>query len=103
MRRLPLAADDAAILDVAREWAALLADEGYGEAMALLLPSEQWSPALVERWIRNYGWHEPPADGSEYRVTDMETATGATESFPCHEVDRFDNPAADGRVAAVWF
>ena len=103
MRTLAPTAEDAQILAVAREWVALLADERYEEAMALLSPSDQWSPAMVQTWIQNYGWHEPPADGSVYRVTDLAAATGATASFPRHEVDRFDHPAADGRVAAVWF
>lgn len=103
MRRLELTAEAQEILDVVREWAAALADERFDEAMALLRPSDQWSPATVQTWIRNYGWHEPPADGSIYRVTDMATASGATGSFPRHEVDRLDRPATDGRVASVWF
>ena len=103
MHRLARTAEDAQILDVAREWAALLADERYEEAMALLLPSDKWSPATVQTWIRNYGWYEPPADGSVYRVTNMATASGATGSFPRHEIDRLDHPATDGRVASLWF
>ncbi len=99
---LPLDADDATILAAVRAWVTLLADERYQEAYdALYHPvGDHWTPRLIEAAIHTYGSLEPAATGARYRVTPLETATGALK--PRHEVDRFDDAPGD-LVGLVWF
>ncbi len=98
MKQLSLDADDATILAAVRDWVALLVEERYREAYDYLSHAwgDQWSPQLIETVIHNYGSVEPLQDGTTYRVTPLDTATGGPA--PRHEVDRFDD--ARGHV---WF
>lgn len=92
---LPENASDAEILNAVRAWAALLAAEEYAAAFALVECRPHWTPELLRTVIRNYGFVEPMGDGSTYRVTPLESASGGPT--PLHEVDR-----SDGRIS-VWF
>jgi len=98
MKQLPLGTDDATILAAVHDWVALLVEERYREAYDYLSHDrgDHWSPHLIETVIHNYGSVEPLHDGTMYRVTPLETATGGPT--PRHEVDRFDDARAH-----VWF
>jgi hypothetical protein len=104
---LSSAADDAAILGVARQWVAALAAGDFDGAFAMTAhdPYYAWSPNLMRRVIAGYGLPEPTPDGVEHRVTPEATAQGGPT--PRHEVTWYSEPRAlaDGRrvVAQVWY
>ena len=81
----------------------MLAEERYEEAYEFLSHHEQgyygWTPELIATVIRNYGSVEPMRDGSTYKVTPLETASGGPR--PTHEVDRWGPDR--GLVGEVWF
>jgi hypothetical protein len=97
MQPLPPDASDEQILDVVRRWVDHLAHERYDDALQVVDVREPWTSELLETVIRNYGSIDPMYDGSTWRVTPLETASGGRPR-PRHDVDRCD----DGR-AFVWF
>ena len=111
---LPGSASDQEILDLARRWVDLLAQDRYEEAWALTAhwaypDSAGWSPPLMRATVAGYG-HADRTDGrTHHRVTPFATASGGPK--PRHEVTRW-HPATRshaGRadpnqsIAEVWF
>ena len=86
MIRLPRNATDEHILDVARRWVELLAQEKYEEAFQMLRyhSAEFWSPELIRTVITNYGFIEPREDGATFKVTSLENNP---ESQALHRVE----------------
>jgi hypothetical protein len=60
---------DKAVRSAIERWVGLLADQRFEEALAMLAPSEQWTPELLGTVIRNYGSVEPREDGRTFSVT----------------------------------
>ena len=108
MKTLQAPATDQQILDIAREWTNALARDDYESAFEITAhdPYYNWSPETMRIVVQNYGSIDPMADGSVYRVTSLDDATGDT--VPEHEVDWMTYPRAISNkkeltVGHVWF
>jgi len=77
------------VREVIERFVALLARGRASEALALLLPSKTWTPEVLVRVIRNYGWIDPRKDGKTFAVTMPAAARGAGPRF---ELRWFDTP-----------
>jgi hypothetical protein len=60
---------DQAVRSAIERWVGLLVEQRFEEALAMLVPSEQWTPELLGNVIRNYGFVEPREDGRRFSVT----------------------------------
>jgi hypothetical protein len=79
---------DAAVLALIERWVALLVEERFEDAMAMLGPSATWTPELLATVIRNYGSVEPRDDGRRFAVTPISTAVGEGPRFEVMWLDR---------------
>lgn len=74
MRQFPVDCDDETLRQAVVDWSELLAQEKYGEALAMFLPDprHKWTPALLEECIANYGEPRQAFDSGEYlKVTSI--------------------------------
>ena len=73
---------DAAVLDLIERWIALLVEERFEEAVAMLGPSGTWTSDLLATVIQNYGSVEPRDDWHAFSVTaPMATTKGGDSRF----------------------
>jgi hypothetical protein len=91
---------EAAVRAVIESWIALLVAGRTGEALALLVPSERWTPELLDTVVRHYGFIEPRRDGKTFSVTPIASAVGGGS---CFTVEWLSQPAPDGRVGWAQF
>ncbi len=107
MKRLPIDATDASILDVAFEWLDLVVRDQYQEAFDLTwhVPGDTWTPELMCQVISNYGSLHPHWSGRRFRPTHPAETRG--ERAPAHDVTRYDStghPCSQPSVVGeVWF
>jgi hypothetical protein len=84
---------DEAVRAVIDRWLVELCERNVDGALAMLVPSKQWTPELLATVIRNYGSIDPFWDGRTFQVTAPESATGKGPRF---NVTWFEGSRSDG-------
>ena len=68
---------EAPVLALVERWVSLLVERRYEDALVLLVPNADWTAALLEKVIANYGFVEPRSDGRTFFVTPIASALGS--------------------------